>query len=67
MDYWEQAFLYNFTYIGKHEGIRRLIPVFCQGILLSENGWVLYLAILGWFTGLGYIWVKRKAFAESTL
>src|SRR5687767_11403026 len=31
IDYWEQAFLYNFIYIGKHEGIRRLIPVFIKG------------------------------------
>lgn len=60
MDYWEQAFLYNFTYIGKHEGIRRLIPVFFKGFLLLSQGGVLYLTALGWLAGLGYSWVNRK-------
>ncbi len=54
VDYWEQAFLYNFVYIGKHEGIRRLIPVFIKGFAYLQNGWVLYLSILGWLAGLGY-------------
>ena len=60
-DYWEQAFLYNFIYIGKHEGIRRLIPVFFKGFLLLSQGGVLYLAALGWLAGLGYVWINRKA------
>ena len=59
-DFWEQAFLYNFTYIGKHEGIRRLIPVFLKGFFLLSNGWVLYLGIAGWLAGLGYAWFTRK-------
>jgi Dolichyl-phosphate-mannose-protein mannosyltransferase len=63
-DFWEQAFLYNFVYIGKHEGIRRLIPVFLKGFLYLQNGWVLYLSILGWLTGLAYVWLKRKEVAE---
>jgi len=63
-DFWEQAFLYNFVYIGKHEGIRRLIPVFLKGFLYLQNGWVLYLCIVGWLVGLIYVWVKRKAFAD---
>jgi len=66
-DFWEQAFLYNFVYIGKHEGIRRLIPVFLKGFLYLQNGWVLYISILGWLVGLGYVWIKRKAFAEIDL
>jgi len=61
IDYWEQAFLYNFAYIGKHEGIRRLIPVFFKGFMLLSQGGVLYLAALGWLAGLGYIWVNRRA------
>jgi len=65
MDYWDQAFLYNFAYIGKHEGIRRLIPVFLKGFLYLQNGWVLYLSVLGWLAGLGYVWLKRKdSFAD---
>ena len=60
-DFWEQAFLYNITYIGKHEGIRRLIPVFAKGFLYLQNGWLLYLAIVGWFTGLVYVWHKLKS------
>ena len=60
IDYWEQAFLYNFVYIGKHEGIRRLIPVFIKGFAYLQNGWVLYLAILGWLAGLGYAGLKRR-------
>jgi hypothetical protein len=61
VDFWEQAFLYNFVYIGKHEGIRRLIPVFLKGFAYLQNGWVLYLAIIGWLAGLGYAWLKRRA------
>jgi len=61
VDYWEQAFLYNFTYIGKHEGIRRLVPVFFKGFLLLSQAGVLYLAALGWLAGLGYVWVNRRA------
>lgn len=60
IDYWEQAFLYNFVYIGKHEGIRRLIPVFIKGFAYLQNGWVLYLAGLGWLAALAYTWLKRK-------
>jgi len=63
-DYWEQAFLYNFVYIGKHEGARRLIPVFIKGFAYLQNGWVLYFAILGWLAGLGYIWLTRKSFDQ---
>jgi hypothetical protein len=59
-DFWEQAFLYNFVYIGKHEGIRRLIPVFIKGFAYLQNGWVLYLAIFGWMAALAYTWVQRK-------
>ena len=59
-EFWEQAFLYNFVYIGKHEGIRRLIPVFIKGFAYLQNGWVLYLAIFGWLAGLGYAFLRRK-------
>jgi hypothetical protein len=59
-DFWEQAFLYNFAYIGKHEGIRRLIPVFLKGFFLLSNGWVLYVGLAGWLAGLGYVWFTRK-------
>jgi hypothetical protein len=59
-DFWEQAFLYNFVYIGKHEGIRRLIPVFIKGFAYLQNGWVLYLAIASWLAALAYAWRKRK-------
>ena len=60
-DLWEQAYLYNFIYIGKHEGIARLIPVFTKGFLVLSQGGILYLAILGWLAGLGHVWVNRKA------
>ena len=59
-DFWQQAFDYNFTYIGKHEGIRSLIPVFAKGFFLLSNGWVLYLAVAGWLAGLAYCWLNRK-------
>src|SRR5262249_26134552 len=58
------AFLYNFVYIGTHEGIRRLIPVFLKGFLYLQNGWVLYLSIFAWLAGLAYAWFKRKEIAE---
>jgi len=63
-DFWDQAFLYNFAYVGKHEGIRRLIPVFIKGFAYLQNGWVLYLAVLGWLAGFGYVLLKRNAFRE---
>ena len=66
VDFWEQAYLYNFVYIGKHEGIRRLIPVFIKGFAYLQNGWVLYLSILGWLAGLIYAWFKRRdVFTEA--
>lgn len=64
-DYWYQAFTYNFIYIGKHEGIRRLIPVFIKGFLYMSRGAVLYLAILGWFTGLLFFLKTRMNFTEA--
>jgi len=63
-DFWEEAFLYNFVYIGTHEGIRRLIPVFLKGFLYLQNGWVLHLSVIGWLAGLAYVWIKIKTFAE---
>ncbi len=59
-DFWEQAFRYNFAYIGKHEGIRRLVPVFIKGFSLLGNGWVLYFAVAGWLAGLGTVWFTRR-------
>lgn len=59
-DFWEQAFLYNFVYIGKHEGIRRLIPVFIKGFAYLRNGWVLYLSLAGWLAALIFAWGRRK-------
>ena len=63
-DFWEQAYLYNFAYIGKHEGIRRLIPVFIKGFAYLSQGWVLYLAVAGWLAGAACVWLKRRKFAE---
>ena len=59
-DFWEQAYLYNFVYIGKHEGVRRLIPVFIKGFAYLSRGWVLYLAAAGWLAGLGITWINRR-------
>ncbi len=64
-DYWSEAFLYNFAYIGKHEGIRRLIPVFIKGFLFMSQGAVLYLAILGWLAGGIYIFQLRKQLFQN--
>lgn len=63
-DFWEQAFLYNFVYIGTHEGLGRLIPVFLKGFAYLNDGWVLYLSIAGWLAGLIYLWIERKASSE---
>jgi hypothetical protein len=41
-----------------------LIPVFIKGFLYLQNGWVLYLSLVGWLVGLVYVWAKRKAFAD---
>ena len=61
-DFWEQAYLYNFFYVGKHEGIRRLIPVFTKGFLYLQNGYILHITILGWLSGFTYAWLRRKNF-----
>lgn len=63
-DYWQEAFLYNLVYISTDEGVMHLIPVFIKGFAYLRNGWVLYLAILGWLAGFGYVWFKRKSLAE---
>ena len=60
-DFWSEAFLYNFVYIGKHEGFSRLIPVFIKGFLFLSQGAVLYLALFGWLISLGYLWLNRKS------
>ena len=60
-DFWEQAYLYNFVYINKHEGIRGLIPVFTKGFLLLANGGILYLLVMSWLAALAYLWKFRKA------
>ena len=64
-DYWNEAFIYNFIYIGKHEGIRRLIPVFIKGFLFLSQGAVLYLGMIGWFLGLLYVWLYRKTYINN--
>ena len=60
-DFWSEAFLYNFVYIGKHEGISRLIPVFIKGFLFLSQGAVLYLALTGWSISLVFVWLRRKS------
>ena len=64
-DFWEQAFLYNYSYINRHEEIRHLVPVFLKGFASLRYGWVIYLAGLGWLAGAGYLWVKRKTSFED--
>lgn len=61
-DFWYQAYQYNFQYIGKHGGIRRLIPVFTKGFLYLQNGYILHLTILGWLSGFAYVWSRRRNF-----
>ena len=61
VDYWEQAFRYNFAYIGTHKGIvARVLPVLVKGFAYLSPGWVLYLAAFGWLAALGYAWFRRK-------
>jgi hypothetical protein len=60
-DFWEQAYLYNFIYINKTEGIRSLIPVFTKGFLLLTQGGLLYLLAASWLAALAYLWKFRKA------
>lgn len=62
VDFWEQAYLYNFMYIGKHEGIRRLIPVFTKGFLYLQNGYILHITVLSWLIGCIYVWTRRRNF-----
>jgi hypothetical protein len=64
-DYWNEAFIYNFTYIGKHEGFSRLIPVFIKGFLFLSQGAVLYVGIMGWFFCLIYIYFHRRSYIKD--
>ncbi len=63
-DFWGEAFLYNFVYIGKHEGFSRLIPVFIKGFLFLSQGQVLFLALIGWLLSLVYVWPNRKSYSS---
>jgi 4-amino-4-deoxy-L-arabinose transferase-like glycosyltransferase len=65
VDFWEQAYQYNFLYIGKHEGIRRLIPVFTKGFSYLQNGYMLHIAVLSWLVGCGYVWSQRRNFLKD--
>lgn len=60
VDFWEQAYQYNFLYIGKHEGIRRLIPVFTKGFSYLQSGYMLHIAVLSWLAGCIYVWTLRR-------
>lgn len=60
-DFWEQAYLYNFAYIGKHDRIKKLIPVFIKGFAYLSHGWVLYLSAAGWLAALIFAWFKRRS------
>lgn len=64
-DFWAQSYLYNFVYVGKHEGIRRLIPVFTKGFLYLQNGYILHITILSWLSGFIYVWLRRKGFFNN--
>ena len=65
-DFWEQAYLYNFSYINKHDGWRSLIPVFTKGFSLLAPGGLLYLIGIAWLCGLIYVW-QRKADSSPIL
>ena len=58
-DFWEQAYLYNFSYINKHEGWRSLIPVFAKGFSLLTPGGLLYLTGIAWLFGFIYVFQRR--------
>jgi 4-amino-4-deoxy-L-arabinose transferase-like glycosyltransferase len=59
-DFWEQAYLYNFVYIGKHEGLRRLIPVFVKGFASLGQGGVLLFSLFGWLAAAGTVLANRR-------
>lgn len=65
-DFWDQAFVYNFVYIGKHEGVQRLIPAFVKGFAYLSRGGVLYFAIAGWLVGSIHLWLTRKKLFDKT-
>lgn len=64
-DFWDQAFSYNFLYIQKHEGLRRIVPVFIKGFAFLGQGWVLLFALAGWLSGLIHLWLERKSFLKG--
>ncbi len=64
-DFWEQAYLYNFSYIQKGDGIQRIIPALIKGNYYLSKGGLLYLAILGWVTGVVYLLTKRKSIFQD--
>jgi hypothetical protein len=61
-DFWEQAYLYNFVYIGKHEGIRRLLPVFIKGFASLSQGGMLLFSLIGWLAAAGSVFIHRRNF-----
>ncbi len=63
-DFWDQAYLYNFTYVGKDEGLAHFVPVFIKGFAFLRQGWVLYFSLLGWLAGITYAWLNRKSLLQ---
>jgi 4-amino-4-deoxy-L-arabinose transferase-like glycosyltransferase len=64
-DFWDQAYLYNFTYVSKDVGLAHFVPVFIKGFAFLQQGWVLYFSVLGWLAGLGYAWLNRRDFIQT--
>jgi hypothetical protein len=64
-DFWDQAYLYNFTYVSRDEGLAHFVPVFIKGFAFLRQGWVLYFALAGWLAGLVYAWLNRKNLPRS--
>jgi len=64
-DFWEQAYLYNFTYVGKEQGWAHFVPVFIKGFAFLRQGWVLYFSMLGWLAGMTYAWLNRKRLLQT--
>lgn len=64
-DFWDQAYAYNFIYVGKQSGLRHFLPVIYKGIYFLTRGGLLYFSITGWVLALIFIWIQRKNYGTS--
>jgi hypothetical protein len=64
-DFWDQAFVYNFSYINKNDSITNLFPLFIKGFAFLSNSGIIYYAFIGWILGAIFILKQEDKFKNA--